>query len=148
MHCSLCTRSMSTLGHGGVEIDRCTGCGAVWFDPGELAVMLGLAREQETAVQLAPSTEDSVDLPCPRCDAQLREIRVRTLRDRDWDGPGEAVYVCRGCKGVLLSHKALERAHHEGLKAGDIPSDNPDRKASRIEDTVGLLGWLVRFLPW
>ena len=45
MRCPKCGRKLEETTHQKVRIDRCTGCGGVWLDPGELAT---LARGEHT----------------------------------------------------------------------------------------------------
>jgi Zn-finger nucleic acid-binding protein len=39
MRCPKCGRKLEEVVYHKVRIDRCTGCGGVWLDPGELEVL-------------------------------------------------------------------------------------------------------------
>jgi Pyruvate/2-oxoacid:ferredoxin oxidoreductase delta subunit len=39
MRCPKCGRKLEEINYQSVRIDRCTGCGGVWLDPGELEVL-------------------------------------------------------------------------------------------------------------
>ena len=40
MRCPKCGREMAEEEHSGIKVDRCTGCGGVFFDAGELDLLL------------------------------------------------------------------------------------------------------------
>jgi hypothetical protein len=46
MRCPKCGRKLEEIVYQKVRIDRCTGCGGVWLDPGELEA---LAPEEHTS---------------------------------------------------------------------------------------------------
>ncbi|MGH8067848.1 MAG: zf-TFIIB domain-containing protein [Candidatus Entotheonellia bacterium] len=46
MRCQKCGRKLEEIRYQNVRIDRCTGCGGVWLDPGELEA---LAPEAHTS---------------------------------------------------------------------------------------------------
>jgi Zn-finger nucleic acid-binding protein len=39
MRCPKCSRKLEEMTYHRVRIDRCTGCGGVWLDPGELEAL-------------------------------------------------------------------------------------------------------------
>ncbi len=136
MNCPLCTRSLREERQAGVAIDRCAGCGAVYFDAGELSATLGAARSTEKSVELAPSVPGEAPLPCPRDGKAMREVQVTTPRGGEITGPGFVVQVCPHCKGVLLSRRALEASQAHGIVGAHVPSSNPD--TGRPERLLGI----------
>jgi Zn-finger nucleic acid-binding protein len=40
MKCPKCGNELAHFSMSGVELDRCTKCGGIWFDPGELDDLL------------------------------------------------------------------------------------------------------------
>ncbi len=41
MRCPKCGMELAEISFRGVQVDRCTGCGGVWLDPGELETVAG-----------------------------------------------------------------------------------------------------------
>lgn len=124
--CPLCIRPLEAHWHGETELDRCAGCGAIWFDAGELAETLGLEASTEKGIALAPTAAGSIAVPCPRDGRPMREVEVRTLEGDGYDGASAVVHVCGRCHGVVFSRKALRIAQRDGVRGGDTPSVNPD----------------------
>lgn len=103
----------------GVEIDRCSGCGGVFLDHGELAKIQNAASQGDTKQTVAPTTtiqrvyargrergagtdhEAAVALVCPACGGEMA--------GRNW-GFGSEVMVdtCIECRGVWLDFGELE----------------------------------------
>jgi hypothetical protein len=62
MRCPKCGRKLEEILYQQVRIDRCTGCGGVWLDPGELDTLAPEAhtsRLSELLSRLAGRGEDS-----------------------------------------------------------------------------------------
>lgn len=72
-----------------VELDRCHGCGGMWFDAGELEISTGR--------KVIKSTKPS-DRYCPRCLIPLLNAELTA---------GVAVEACRACKGVYLDARDM-----------------------------------------
>ncbi len=98
----------------GVEVDRCTGCGGIWFDAGELdwlaqseiaeAIDVGEAAEGESMNALT-------HIDCPRCGRPTRHIA-------DPHKPTIRYEICSGCEGVFLD--AGEFSELARLSLGDL----------------------------
>ena len=73
-----------------VELDRCSDCGGVWFDAGELADASGKS---------VTSSKEKTDRSCPACGARLLQ---GTLAD------GPEVETCPSCKGTFLEARDLD----------------------------------------
>jgi Zn-finger nucleic acid-binding protein len=73
-----------------VELDRCHGCGGVWFDRGEL--------ELSTGRKVTPTKVPVKDRYCPRC--------LIPLLGAELTG-NVAVEACRSCKGVYLDSRDM-----------------------------------------
>ena len=148
LRCPLCTKSLEVRHHGEIELDRCKGCGAIYFDAGELAGALDIALSDEKGIVLAPTAEGSVGLPCPRDGKLMREVQVRTPDGRDIEGATALVHVCGSCKGLLMSRKAMQIAQKQGIEGGDTPSGPPNddrwfHSAVEVAEFILHFGWLV-----
>ncbi len=117
VNCPYCKiPSMVGVKSGEVEVDRCSTCGAAWFDPGEIRELTqGRLPAEESA---APGTDPSPpakeekgaslrlawsearNLPCPRCGEPLRPT--------DFQLTGVPVFRCGGCDGMLVPRRGVK----------------------------------------
>lgn len=114
LRCPKCRESMEAVEADGVEIDRCTGCGGIWFDAGELdwlaqseiaeAIDVGEPAEGEAMNELTR-------IDCPRCGRPTRHIA-------DPYKPHIRYEICSGCEGVFLD--AGEFRDLARLSLGDL----------------------------
>ena len=44
MHCPKCGMDLIEVDYKSLKIDRCSACGGIWLDPGELEAAVGLER--------------------------------------------------------------------------------------------------------
>src|SRR5687768_8593662 len=96
MRCPVCAAPSAEEWLGGVPVDRCTRCQALWFDRTELAASLahrvpGFAVDWGVPVANAVASKQ---LLCPRDTGQR-------LREYEWLGVSFA--RCPACSGVLCS---------------------------------------------
>lgn len=69
MKCPKCSAAMKTVQHEGVEVDRCSGCGGLWFDTFEheqLRELDGAERVDNRAAQ-RDGQGAHARIDCPRC---------------------------------------------------------------------------------
>ena len=82
MICPACKSDMIVVEHSKIELDYCTNCRGVWFDSGELELLLesaGLEGLEPLLADLAGSTEaGSVEKKrkCPICLQKMKKILV------------------------------------------------------------------------
>lgn len=57
-----------------VEVDWCPECGGVWFDAGEIELLLGCEKPIPSLFREAPETHGEESLPCPRCRGKLVKV--------------------------------------------------------------------------
>jgi len=80
-----------------VEIDRCSDCGALWFDAGEL--------EKSVNLRASPTHAES-ELSCPVCSQRMMAASL----------PGGAfAHHCQSCQGVLIDPVGLSVLGHDRL---------------------------------
>ncbi len=68
--CPKCHAPMHEQTGNGVTIDRCEGCGGLWFDQGEAEALAQnwIAAYIDGIADTAPKGHDELDtIPCPRC---------------------------------------------------------------------------------
>jgi Zn-finger nucleic acid-binding protein len=116
---------MATEEHAGVVLDRCTGCGGMWFDATELDRLLSEALPDG-------DPPDEADIPdrglsgrrCPRCDLALRTAGwTDAVLDR-----------CATCRGLFVGEREL------GVVA-QMPDPGDGLTAERLRSFADAAGW-------
>ncbi len=80
MKCPTCRVPMYVAEFQQIELDLCGRCEGVWFDRGELSLLLGDARPLPEAA----AATDEATRPCPLCDRPMAKVNI---------GPGRRVLV-------------------------------------------------------
>lgn len=96
LKCPVCRVPGFVVEYQGVELDLCPDCGGVWFDRGELELVLA----GERPLGQAAAVTDEERRPCPLCRKKMDKMNI---------GPGRRVLVdsCpRGC-GVWFDRGEL-----------------------------------------
>jgi Zn-finger nucleic acid-binding protein len=82
MICPACKSDMIVVEHSKIELDYCTSCHGVWFDSGELELLLepaGLGDLEPLLANLAGSTEagpGEKKRKCPICLKKMNKIAI------------------------------------------------------------------------
>jgi len=115
MICPVCKYDMIVVEYRNIELDYCSNCKGVWFDAGELELLLESHGLEETKVfldgilnsQEAPSSEKKRN--CPICGRKLKktaigtqpEILIDTCPDEHglWFDGGEVTQLIRHLAG-------------------------------------------------
>lgn len=82
MKCPACRVPMYVAEYQQIELDLCGRCEGVWFDRGELALLLGDTRPLPEAAAVT----DEATRACPLCDRPMAKVNI---------GPGRRVLVDR-----------------------------------------------------
>jgi len=114
LRCPKCRASMGPVEADGVEVDRCTGCGGIWFDAGELDWLA--QSEIAEVIDVGESAEgeamnEMTRIDCPRCGRPTRH-------SADPYKPHIRYEICSGCEGVFLD--AGEFRDLARLSLGDL----------------------------
>ena len=82
MDCPACKGAMVVAEHAGIEVDYCTECRGVWFDSGELDLLLESMELDETGF----ATDEIMALPekkvaekkrrCPICRKKMKKVVI------------------------------------------------------------------------
>ncbi len=114
MLCPVCKRDMIVIEHSKIELDYCTRCRGVWFDSGELELLLeslGLESHGLFLSQIIKSAEASsleARRRCPICSQRMKktlagqpEILIDVCRKGDglWFDGGEVGQLLGGLAG-------------------------------------------------
>lgn len=115
MKCPKCNAGLEVLVHQGVEIDRCGGCGGIWFDAFEHEELGELSGSE--AIDLAPGTTAPAASGtglCPRDQQRLFGMVVAGQ-------PHIAFESCGLCHGVFFDAGEFsdfrEETFRESLRA-------------------------------
>ncbi len=104
MNCPKCAEIMDEVTENGITIDRCRGCGGMWFDLFEAEDMLETVdvRTVDTGNVLKGIKMDKIrDIKCPKC-----SIEMQTATDRE--DPALQFEVCTSCHGYFLDAGELK----------------------------------------
>ncbi|MFW6151199.1 MAG: zf-TFIIB domain-containing protein, partial [Chloroflexota bacterium] len=94
MLCPICKTDMLVVEHKRVEMDYCIKCGGVWFDSGELELLLhGLEGESATALDYREARALEVRRRCPVCRRKMTKATVG-------QSPEVLIDVCPGGDGL------------------------------------------------
>ena len=96
MKCPVCQVPTYVVEYDEIELDLCPECQGVWFDGGELELLL----DQEHAAPLTPATTDEALRKCPVCPKKMNKVNI---------GPAARVLVdsCPDACGVWFDDKEL-----------------------------------------
>ncbi len=88
MKCPVCRVPGFVVEYQGVELDLCAECNGIWFDRGELDLVLG----HDHPVNQAPASSDEAKRPCPICRKKMDKVNIgpdrRVLIDACPEGCG------------------------------------------------------------
>ncbi len=82
MYCPVCKDPMIIVEHERIELDYCTRCRGVWFDAGELELMLEAANldasrfNMKHIMSLPEKKIDEASRKCPLCRKKMRKVAV------------------------------------------------------------------------
>jgi uncharacterized protein len=95
MECPVCRESMVVIEYKSIELDYCVGCMGVWFDGGEIELLLetaGVSVPPNTIVFTdAQSKTREISRPCPLCRAPMDKVSPpgsTVILDQCPDGDG------------------------------------------------------------
>jgi len=96
MKCPVCRVPMYVVEYKEIELDLCPDCGGVWFDRGELDLLM----PAEGALDASPAQTEEAGRPCPLCARTMAKLRI---------GPGRRVLVdsCAVC-GLWFDRHEVE----------------------------------------
>lgn len=107
MICPACKKDMVIIEYRDIELDYCTNCKGVWFDSGELELLLEAAGitdcQPYLEVMLAgpEATTNEAVRKCPICNKKMKKTAVR-------EGGNVIVDVCRNNDGIWFDHHEIE----------------------------------------
>ncbi len=102
MKCPVCEVLTYVVEYLDIELDLCPECRGVWFDSGELELLLGLNQALDAVT--AETSEES--RPCPVCPRKMDKVNI---------GPGRRVLIdtCPGGCGLWFDGNELSDLTHD-----------------------------------
>jgi Zn-finger nucleic acid-binding protein len=98
MICPVCRKSMLVVEYNKVELDYCETCKGVWFDSGELELLLGMEKPGSLVADMLKSPEaksNEAKRKCPICAQKMK----KSILGQE---PKVLVDVCRRGHGLWL----------------------------------------------
>ena len=105
MNCPKCTTgTLSVTSVQGIDVDRCSTCGGIWFDEQELPRLLRITPQELTPLHggAAPEDLNTKRGVCPREATPL--LRVYSAQN-----PAIVVDACTQCRGIWLDGGEFDR---------------------------------------
>lgn len=118
MICPVCQRAMIVVEYRDIELDYCTVCSGVWFDSGELELLLeSLDKEDrgtflDNILKSAAAISEEKRRKCPICRRRMKKTTIA-------EPPGILIDVCPGKHGLWLDGGEVSQLM--GHLAGEHP---------------------------
>lgn len=113
MKCPACQSVMFVIEYDDIELDYCQQCRGVWFDRGELDLLLG----EDAALRVEPARTEESLRRCPLCRAPMAKMNI---------GPegGVMIDVCPDQCGLWFDGGEVGDLARSLRQAGqDLPPD-------------------------
>ncbi len=118
MKCPLCNTSMIVVERDKIELDYCTTCSGIWFDAGELELLLDDMTGQNTKATLEvmlsrPLTDyEEQTCKCPICRKNLQKIDIGKKNKLvvDMCKSGHGMWFDGGEVGQLINQLGIKQA--------------------------------------
>lgn len=116
MKCATCHDPMIVVEHENIELDYCSNCASVWFDSGEIELLLETMGLDATGLETlhlkeeAKSREDKHK--CPVCDRRMKKVALghEPVIIIDACPEGHGLWFDPGEVGELITHLAAGQA--------------------------------------
>ncbi|NSW56804.1 MAG: zf-TFIIB domain-containing protein [Armatimonadetes bacterium] len=139
--CPRCSAELAPQSVGGVELDACSDCGGLWFDPGELGRLMqqgaGDARNAENLAEGRPSRAHGGGMACPRCGVTLYEFQYE-------HSPQVTLNACPECRGVWLDDGELQALASRRIATQETTASSP---RARLRRNVRAAASLIQKVP-
>jgi Zn-finger nucleic acid-binding protein len=103
--CPVCKQDMIVVEYRQIEVDYCFKCSGIWFDKGELELLLKTTSLGDTGLPtlegLARETRSHGERKCPICHKKMKEVPMGE--------PAVHVDVCRQGDGIWFDGGELQQ---------------------------------------
>ncbi len=129
MICPVCKQDMIVVEYRQIEIDHCLKCSGIWFDEGELELLLHTTSLGDTGLpdlkELTKGERAHGERKCPICGKKMKEVPVGE--------PAIHIDICQQGDGIWFDGGEL----HELLK--QITPDHPASQEA-VQQIAAFLG--------
>ncbi len=136
MICPACNSDMIVVEYNRIELDYCAKCHGVWFDAGELELLLGSLGLDNTGPSLgdileATETETGEEKRrCPLCLQKMKKVNLEAKVPVDLCPQGEGIWFDGGEVRVLVGRLAEKTPRQPGV----------------LQNAIDFLGEVIK--PW
>ncbi len=115
MKCATCHDPMIVVEHEHVELDYCPNCAGVWFDSGEIELLLETMELESTGLEALHLAEEAVSKEkkhkCPECDRRMKKVALghQPVIIIDACPEGHGLWFDSGEVGELIAHLAAKQ---------------------------------------
>jgi len=137
MKCTACGELMIVVEHENVELDYCVDCSGVWFDAGEVELLMetmGLESTGLDSLHLLPEAKSAEGKrKCPICGKKMKKVTVGHELEIliDACAQGEGLWFDSGEIGQLVTHLAGQEPEKQ---------DSPERVINFLGEVFKVQG--------
>ena len=134
MICPACRKPTIVVEHENIELDYCTSCSGVWFDTGELELLLESMQLEKSSLSL----ENILALPetmstekkrrCPICRQKMRKATIGKE-------PEVLIDVCSQGEGLWFDGGEINQIISQCVGKSCAETDSQSRVLSFLRDT-------------
>ena len=134
MICPTCHNVMIVVEQEKIELDYCTNCSGVWFDSGELELMLESMGQESSSLPItdllsSPEAETSEKKrKCPICNQKMRKTTIGHK-------PAVLIDMCRRGHGLWFDGGEVHELITQYVKGPASDSDSQERILTFLGDT-------------
>ena len=121
MICPACKSDMIVVEHDRIELDYCDKCHGVWFDAGELELLIGSLGLDSASpflngiLEAGDAGTSEKKRRCPLCRRKMKKANLETKVLVDLCPQGEGIWFDGGEVGVLISQLAQKTPVKPGV---------------------------------
>jgi Zn-finger nucleic acid-binding protein len=109
MNCPKCGEAFENVAVGGIEVQRCTGCKAIWFDAREHEKLKRIKGAEKIDVGEKPrDASEPHRIDCPVCHTRMITMTVRGNAKLKYES-------CTVCYGAFFDAGEFREYHGEGV---------------------------------
>lgn len=134
MICPTCHNLMIVVEHEQIELDYCPDCSGIWFDAGELALMLETAEMADSSLTIAnilASPEAKTTEKKRRCPICRRKLKKTTIGRE----PAVLIDLCAEGDGLWFDGGEVHQLITQHAERSSAGSDAQERVLTFLEDT-------------
>ncbi len=126
MICPTCKSDMIVVEHERIELDYCAKCHGVWFDTGELELLLGSLGLDSASpflnsiLEAEEAKTDEKKRRCPLCRQKMKKVNLETKVLVDLCPQEEGIWFDGGEVGMLINQLAQKTPVKPGVSQNVI----------------------------